>query len=351
MTGQTQAAPPPPAVLLQQMASGHFLAQALHVAAVLGVADTLRDGPKSTGQIAREVDAHAPSLRRVLRLLASAGVFGEREDGTFDLTPLGDLLRSDAPASQRLSCMLVNAPTAFRAWAALLHTVKTGETAFDHVFGIGAFDYFQQHPDEREVFNRAMNSGAAAMGEAVVAAFDFTRFRRVMDVGGGYGALIEAILNAAPKARGVLFDLPPVAEGARQRITAAGLDDRCDVVGGDVFKAVPASADAIVLKHIIHDWDDDRALAILKACRAAITPHGALLIIESIFPSRIDASPASRGYAHGDVNMMVSTGGRQRTQAEFRLLLAAAGFAFTRIVDTGITYASIVEARPDEPAQ
>jgi SAM-dependent methyltransferase len=294
MTSPTQGAAPPPGASLQQMASGHFLAQALYTAAVLGVADALRNGPKSAREIACEVGAHAPSLTRVLRLLASAGIFDEREDGAFDLTPLGDLLRSDAPSSQRVSCMLVNSPTAFRAWAALLHTVTTGQTAFDHVFGMGAFEYFQQHPDEGEIFNRAMSSGAAAVAESVVAAYDFTRFRRILDVGGGYGALIAAILKAAPEARGILFELPSVAEGAQLRLAAAGLDDRCDVVGGDVFDGVPSSADAIVLKHIIHDWDDDRALAILKACHAAIAPQGALLIIESVFPARIDASLATR---------------------------------------------------------
>jgi hypothetical protein len=324
---------PPPAVLYQ-LATGYYISRALYVAAQLGIADHLKDGPRSAEELAEATSAHAPSLRRVLRLLASAGVFAEQEDGAFALTPLSEWLRSDMPGSFRSATLLFTGPLEWASWGALPHTVQTGEMALRHVFGVDAFEYMEEHPQEGAIFDEAMAAFTNLAAVAVAAVYDFTPFRHVVDVGGGNGALMLGILKANPHLRGTVFDLPRAIEGARKQIAAAGMAERCDAVGGDFFEAVPGAGDAYLIKHVIHDWNDERATQILRTCHRAMKPEAKLLLVEGVYPKRVEANLESRGAALNDVNMLVVTGGRQRSEAEFRQLYEAAGFRLTRIVPT-----------------
>ena len=323
----------PPPMVLYRLATAHYLSQAVYVAAKLGIADHLADGPQSHDALAKATGTHAPSLRRVLRLLATADVLAEREDGRFELTTVGSFLKS-GPGSFRAAAQLFGGPMVWQSWGDLLTTVRTGETALHRVFRTDSFAYFDAHPDEAAVFDEAMGSFTAMTGIAVAAAYDFSSMRRIIDLGGGQGALLAGILRANPDLRGIVFDMPRLAEGARREIAAAGLADRCEFVGGDFFEAVPAGFDAYLLKHVIHDWDDAKATRILRTARTAMGPAAKVLIVEGVYPPRIDGSPESQGAARNDVNMMVCTGGRQRSEAEFRELYESAGLRLTRIVPT-----------------
>jgi hypothetical protein len=331
----------PPPVLLYRLATGHYVSQAIYVAAKLGIADQLANGPRSHGELAAATGTHAPSLGRLLRLLASAGVLAEREDGTFELTPLGACLRSGV-GSFRAVAQLFAGPSVWASWGDLLETLRTGDPAWHRLFGTDPFAYFVERPEEAAIFDEAMSAFTAMVAVGVSAACDFSAFRTVIDVGGGDGALLSGILEANPTLRGVVFDLPRVAEPARRRITAAGLGDRCEFVAGDFFESVPSGGDAYMLKHVIHDWDDRRAIGILESCHRAMGPLGKLLIVEAIYPPRIDRSVDGQGAARNDVNMMVCTGGRQRSEAEFRALFDAAGFELARIVPT-MAMSSVIE--------
>ena len=321
---------PPPAVLFQ-MVTGYYISRAIYVAATLGIADLLAHGPQPSSTLAKATGTHAESLSRVLRLLASVGVFTEQDDRCFALTPLGECLRTGVPGSMRSAAILFAGITQ-EAWRDLLYSERTGEPAFHHVFGMDSFSYMAQHPEEAANFDEAMADFTKGIAIAVAATYDFSQFGTIVDVGGGNGMFLEAVLKAHPTLRGVLFDMPHVAERAQQRIEAVGLAERCKAVGGDFFLEVPSGGEAYILKHVIHDWGDARAVTILKNCHRAMGPQGKLLIVEGVYPSHIDQSDASRGAASNDVNMLVCTGGRQRSEAEFRSLYGAAGFTLTRIV-------------------
>jgi O-methyltransferase/methyltransferase family protein len=316
---------------LGRMIGGFHSTAILYAAARLGLADRLGDGPKSSEELAPLMGADAPTLRRLMRALVELGVLSEAEEGRFGLTAMGALLREDAPGSLR-SVAVIYGDTFGQAWRSLVHSVRTGETAFEHVFGAPFFDYFAGHPEESEAFNQTMASLSATIAADVVARYDFSSVRKVVDVGGGHGALVAAILKANPRASGVLFDLPAVLAGARDRITAAGLGERCELVGGDFFAAVPAGGDAYLLKWILHDWDDERALRILRNCRQAMTQEARLLVVEVVLPDRTPSRPAG---AVNDINMMVLTGGRERTESEYRGMFGAAGFQLNRVLPTG----------------
>jgi hypothetical protein len=333
----------PPPLVLYRLATAHYLSQAVYVAAKLGIADHLADGPQGHEALAKATGMHAPSLRRVLRLLAAAEVLTERDDGRFELTTVGSFLKT-GPGSFRAAAQLFGGPMVWQSWGDLLTTVRTGETALHRVFKTDSFSYLETHPEEAAVFDEAMGSFTAMTSIAVAAAYDFSSMRKLIDIGGGQGALLAGILRANPKLHGIVFDLPRLAEGARREIAAAGLADRCEFVGGDFFEAVPTGADAYMMKHVIHDWDDAKATRILRTCRAAMGPEARLLIVEGVYPPRIDGSIESQGAARNDVNMMVCTGGRQRSEAEFRELYDAAGLRLTRIVETG--FASVIEGVP-----
>ena len=323
----------PPAVQLYFLAIGFYVSRALHLAAKLGIADLIADGQHTAEQLAKTTETHAPSLRRVLRLLTSAGVFAENKDGSFALTPLSEALRTGVPGSARHSVMLFGGGTQ-DIWADLMYTVQTGEPAFRRAGFADPFERIRQDPEGAANFDAAMADFTKMAAIAVAAAYDFSKFRTLVDVGGGSGALIAGILKATPTLRGILFDRPDVAERGKRYLAESGLEARCEVVGGDFFKEVPRGADAYIIKHVIHDWNDEQATAILKNCRSAIAPNGKLLVFEGVYPEHIDQSLISRGAASNDVNMLVATGGRQRSEAEFHSLFKAAAFELTRIVPT-----------------
>ncbi len=328
----------PPSVALLQMVTGYWVSQTIYVAAKLRIADLLKDGPKSCDELAKATETHARSLYRLLRALASMGVFVEVADHRFGLTPLAEYLQTEVPGSMR-ALAIMHGEEHYLAWGSVLHSVKTSETAFDHVFGMGFFQYLTQNPEVAAIFDDAMTGYTAQVSTAVVAAYDFSQFGTIVDVGGGYGTLITAILKANPTMKGVLFDLPHVAEDAKKRIEVAGLTGRCEVVAGDFFASVPSSGDAYLLKWIIHDWDEERAVAILNNCYRAMTENSKLLLVEAVIPH--GNTPFFHKFM--DLTMLVIAGGRERTEAEYRALLEAAGFRLTQIIPTP-SEMSVIEA-------
>ena len=325
----------PPGLALYRIGVGHYFSRAMALAAKLGIADLLKGGPRHYEDLAKATETHGLSLDRVMRLLASVGIFEERENGNFALTPLAELLRTGVPGSMRSSVLLFAGIGIQDAWKELEYCVQTGEPAFRKTSPDATpFTAFEQNPEQARIFDEAMATFAPVTAAAIAAAYDFSPFRKLIDVGGGNGTLLIGILKANPNLHGIVFDLPHAAEKARAKIAEADLESRCEAVGGDFFKDVPAGADAYITKHVIHDWNDERATAILRNIHRAMPPQAKLLIAEGVYPPRIDQSDAGRGSAANDVNMLVSTGGRQRSEHEFRSLLDAAGFKLTKIVPT-----------------
>ena len=330
----TQSQGVPPQLALYQMSIGHYVSRALHLAAKLGLADLLADGPRHSGELARSTATHPASLNRVMRLLASVGIFDEQDNGSFALTPLGQHLRAGVPGSMRASVMLFAGTRVQDSWKDLEYCVQTGEPAYRRRGVTDPFDDPVRDPEETANFDAAMADFTRLAAVAVAAAYDFAPLRSVVDVGGGNGALLIGILQAHPALRGTVFDRPAAAERARRQIADAGLAERCQAVAGDFFTEVPGGADAYLLKHVIHDWDDARAVTILENCHRAMSAAGKLLLVEGVYPPRIEQSLESWGAAANDVNMLVCTGGRQRSESEFRALFEAAGFRLTKIVPT-----------------
>jgi O-methyltransferase domain/Dimerisation domain len=324
----------PPTVAMRRLANGYQVTQAIHVAASLGIADLLRDGPQDSETLAAATASHAPSLHRVLRALASVGVLHEDDDGGFALTAIGACLRSDAPEPVGGWAVFVGRPYHWQAWGALLHGVRTGENAFRSVHGTDVWDYRAADAEESAIFDAAMTAIMLRANRHVLAAYDFGRFATVVDVGGGRGAFLGAVLEANPGMRGILFDQPHVVEGAV-------VGERCEVVPGSFFDAVPEGADAYLLKAVLHDWEDEDAVRILRRCRTAIPDHGALLVVERDLGAANENADAKLS----DLNMMIGPGGRERTGAEFAALFAAGGFALERTTPTAIAL-SVFEGRP-----
>ena len=328
----------PPALALLQQALGFWLSQAICGVARLGIADLLTDGPLDTETLAAAAGVHAPSLYRVLRTLASVGIFAEGEDGRFGLTPQAAPLRRDAPDSIRAYILLVG-----EAWYSgpsehLLHSVQTGRPAFERVHGADFFTFLARDPAAAAVFDAAMTSRSAQENAAIAAAYDFAGLGTLIDVGGGHGSCLGAILRANLGLRGVLFDRPQVVTEARPQLEAAGLGGRCEVVAGDFFESLPAGGDAYMLKRVLHDWDDERAGAILRNCHRAMPAHGRLLVIELVLPP---GNAPSLGKLF-DPLMLVDLGGRERTEADYQTLLAGAGFELTVVTPTP-SLVSVVE--------
>ncbi len=336
-----------PSATVAALISGYMASQVVHVAARLRVADLLADGPKSADMLADEAAAHAPSLHRLLRALASLGLLDEIGPARFALTTLGAQLRADAPDSLRNRALLFAGDRHWRSWGELLHSVRTGATQMQHLYGIGAFEYLAAHPEESEIFNKAMAEITRQVAREAVAACDFSRFRTLIDVGGGNGTLIAAILAATPALRGTVFDLPSGNADARHQLEAAGVAARCEVESGDFFQSVPAGADAYILKSIIHDWNDERSIAILRNCRAAMSSDGRLLLVERVMPRTVDTSQSHRQMAMADLHMLVLAGGRERTVQEYETLFAAAGFALVGVTTLSqATGVCLIEAEP-----
>jgi hypothetical protein len=326
---------------LRRLIVGYRLSQALHVAARLGVADLLNNGPMSVDELARAVGAHPAALYRLMRLLASEGVFAESEPRRFELTALAMPLRSDVPGSLRARAILDGEEAHWKAWGHLTHSVATGEPAFDRAHGAPFFEYMKAHAAVASSFNTVMTDQNAAAAQAVVEAYDFSGLGTLVDVGGGHGSLLAAILAEYPPLRGILHDQPHVVAGARPTLEAAGVADRCDIIGGDFFASVPAGGDAYLLKHILHNWDEPRCAAILKNGRDALPADGRLLVVETLIPAGNEPSYGK----YLDLGMLVLLPGRERTEAEYGELLAATGFELSRVIATR-SELSILEAVP-----
>jgi O-methyltransferase domain/Dimerisation domain len=323
-----------PSAAILQIMTGFRVSRATYVAAKLGIADLLKDGPKSSEELAQLTDTHAPSLYRVMRALASVGVFGQDEQGRFALTPVAATLRSDVPNSLRALATISLGEERYQAWGDLMYSVRTGEIAFNQVFGMGLWEYYAQHPEQAKVFDESMANFIAANSAAVLASYPFLAIDTLVDVGGGNGSFIVSALQAYPRMKGVLFDLPHVAEQARKRIADAGLAERCEVIGGNIVASVPEGGTVYILSQVIHDWDDDRAIGILKSCHRAMKDKAKLLLVERILPAHVEQSVALQRAFMLDVHMMATTGGRERTESEYRALLDAAGFRVSKVVPT-----------------
>ncbi len=307
----SQPGDPSPVTQLYQMMVGYRSTQPIYVAAKLGIADLVAETPKTADESAHATKAHAPSLRRLLLMLSSVGIFAEDTAGRF------------------------------RSWGELCEAVLTGQPAFDRVYGVSLFDYLSTHPEDAAIFNDAMTSTSARDVSAILAAYDFSRFERIIDVGGGHGALLHAILSANTKLHGVLADLPAVLAGAAA-LRSEPIAHRCSIVGTDFFESVPDGADGYLMKTIVHDWNDEDALKILRNCRRAIRPNGRLLLIEWVLKGSNEPDPG-RGL---DMQMLVQFRGRERTEADFEALLREAGFSLMRVIPTSGPV-SIVESRPE----
>lgn len=331
----------PPQVVFMQMINGYWVSQSIYVAAKLGIADQLHDGPKSCEEISSLTGADRRSLYRLLRGLASIGVFAETEPDYFSLTPFAQFLRSDTPDSLQ-AVAVMSGEEHYRAWGDLLYSVKTGDNAFEQVYGMPIFPYYSQNPESAKIFDRAMTGYSSTEIEAVVASYDFSEIHTLVDVAGGHGSLLISILQKNPGLHGILFDLATVIEGAHALIQAGGVGDRCNLSAGDFFESVPKGGDAYILKHIVHDWGDEQAIAILKRCREVIPDAGKILIVEQVIP------PGNEPFMGKflDLNMLVMCpGGCERTEVEYRAILLQAGFKLSKIVPTQ-TFASVIEGVP-----
>ena len=332
------------AATVLRMIWGLHVSRALYAVTELGIADRLAGGPATSAELARATGTHEPSLYRVLRLLAALGLFTEAPSRSFSLTILGDRLRSDAPASMRSWALLHGTVGGCQPFEHILHTVKTGQPGFDTAHGVSLFEFLAHHPGEAAVFDAAMAERTASFAPSVAAGYDFSGISTVVDVGGGRGTLLAAILRGHPHLQGTLFELPGVAAGAKAVLAAAGIADRCDVATGDFFDRLPAGADCYLLANVLHDWDDTKAAQILANCRTAATRHGRILIIERLIP----ADPAQAvPVLLSDINMLViSSRGRERTNSEYRELLHTAGLRPGSIRPVTFPY-GIIEGLPN----
>ncbi|WP_245681954.1 acetylserotonin O-methyltransferase [Actinomadura kijaniata] len=307
---------------------GSMAAQVVAAAARLGLADLIGDGERTSAALARELDAHEQATLRLLRAMAALDLLTEREPGVFALTPAGALLRTDRPDSVDSFVRMFTDPAMLRAWEHLDHSVRTGRTAFDEVFGKDFFAHLKDDPELSARFNASMSQGTRLTAAALPGHYDFGRFRTVVDVGGGDGTLLAAILDAHPSLRGVLFDSPEGLAQAGKTLRDRGVAERCTLETGDFFAAVPPGGDLYLLKSVIHDWDEERAATILRHCREVIPDEGRLLIVEPVMPPVVDPSAPGLMYL-SDLNMLVNVGGRERTRTDFATLCERAGFTLT----------------------
>lgn len=335
------AEPPRSPQGLQALINGYQHTALIYLAAKLRLADHLGESPKSGAELAQALGADAPSLHRVLRGLATLGVCSEAPDGRFALTAAGAELRSGSPSAARGLALLTGEEYA-PAWGNLLHTVMTGEPAFRHCFGMDTLEHRAEHPELNDHFNIGLALNASRIAPTILAAYDFSAFRTVADVGGGQGALLAALLQAHPHLNGTLLERPDVAAAARAHLEAAGVSARCRVVEGDFFHDVPAGANVLILKSVLHDWEDERAAMLLRNCRQALSAQGKLLIIERLLPERAADDPAA---IIVDLQMLALTGGRERSQADYRALLDASGFALAKARRTPSGFSILEGAR------
>ncbi|GBE03018.1 multifunctional cyclase-dehydratase-3-O-methyl transferase TcmN [bacterium BMS3Bbin06] len=331
-----------PADTLRQLINSQVISRLIYVVAKLGIADFLKNGPMSCEQLAKSVNVNSSSLYRALRTLASVGVFSETEAGIFKQTKMSKLLESDIAGSQRAVAMLVWEPWWRQGWDELLYSVETGKVGFDHVHGMGLFEYLSRNADASSLFNKAMDSFTGQEIDSILSSYDFSNFTKIVDIGGGNGAFMCAILKSCPDVNGILFDLPNTIATARKLMKENAEEKRCDLIAGDFFKSMPVGGDLYTLKSVIHDWDDERAIDLLKNCHKAMAGDGRLLLIERVIPSG-DVPSAGKIM---DIVMMVNLGGLERNANEYEALLNESGFRLTGIIPTGSAM-SIIECVPD----
>jgi hypothetical protein len=327
-----------PKGLLQLMA-GKWASQAIHVAAELGIADLLKDGPRSTDEIAKIVGVREDAVYRLLRALSAIGLFSSQPSRRFVLTPWGNYLRTDWPGSVRGWARFLGDEVSWRPWGELAYSVRTGKPAFDRVFGMAVFDYLTTNANVAAIFNDAMTSISGMDTISVTEAYDFSGIRTLVDIGGGHGLLLATILKTNTHMRGILFELPHAIKGAAALLQSQGVRDRCTIVDGDFFCSVPEGGDAYILKSVIHNWEDDRAAQILCNCHRAMNAGAKVLLVERIL---LPGDEPDLG-KFIDLEMLIMTnGGRERSEAEFRDLLARGGFELTHVVTA--TPKSVIEA-------
>jgi hypothetical protein len=339
-----QTATPEAAARLLELIQMRLISEAIHVVAALGIADLLADEPKNIAQLAEAAGASAPSLERTMRALSNFGVFSEETPGRFAVGPLGELLRREAEGSLYAAALFFGGEGGASVVELFEHCVKTGESASQKLSGANnCFDWLLSNPERARVFNATMTAFSALHMIGVLEAYDFSSATEIVDVGGGHGRIISDILKRNPAMHGRLFDLPHAFAGGQATIAEAGLEGRCEVISGDFFAQVPAGGDTYLLSRVIHDWDDEKATAILKIVRQAIVADGQLVLLETML------RPAAKTlYPHlSDLNMLLMTGGCERTEAQYRALYHAAGFELTQTVETNSpTGTTVIEGKP-----
>lgn len=327
-----------PSEQMHTMATGYRDTQTLYVMAKLGVADLLADGPKSAEELAGSLGVQPRPLFRVMRALAGRGVFTQDEEDRFGLTPLGATLRSDHPQTVRYS-VIMHGELHYQAAGDLLHTVRTGETAFDHLYGKGMFEYFQDHPEDSATFNAAM-SNSAGVWSSPMEGYDFDGHRVLVDIGGGRGTLLSRLLRKNPHLRGILYDLPQGVAEAPPYLAEHGVADRVEIRTGDAFQEIPKGGDVYIFSRVLHDWPDEKARLLLRNAREAMSVGGVLLLWEAVVPPGGNPSPTK----NIDLVMLFLLGGAERTEAEWRSLLSATGFELVKVTKTGQMF-DLIEAR------
>jgi SAM-dependent methyltransferase len=326
----------PPALLLRRLIGSYRITHAIKAAAELGLTDHLGERPQSADELAARLRLNPQALYRLLRTLAGIGLLADAGDGMFTLTPVGACLRSDAPDGMRAWALCEGADYYQGAWMHLPHAVETGETAFEQTHGVTFYQYLARHQETGHAFSQAMLDYARLIAKAVVAEYDFAGVRRVVDIGGSHGHLLSAILDANPTTTGVLFDRPEVVGRAAERIRGTGHASRAELVAGDFFESLPQGGDLYILSRILMDYDDERSVRLLQNCHRAMAPGGRVLIVQLLMPERGDDAAREPLFeaAVSDLNMLVLTGGRERTEGEYRALLGRAGFRLARVVQT-----------------
>ncbi len=332
---------PSPQAALMQMAQGFWAAKALQAAAQLEIADLLEEKPKTAQELSKASGVDSNSLYRLLRALASRGIFKEISNDRFENTPLSEAIRTNVPGSVRDYAIFAPHDGNVWAWTKFMDVVRTGKSSFTDVNGCGYWEYFQKHPEISERYNKAMTAKTSQVISALLKSYDFSQFKSLIDVGGGLGTILVSILNSNPQMRGCLYDQSSVIHAAKSFLEAQGVINLCKLISGDFFESVPEGYDAYLMKNVLHDWEDKQALTILKNCHASIPKHGKLLILEAVLGKDNTCHPGK----WMDLHMMVAEGGRERTEQEFRNLLQASDFELKKVIALPAAVA-VIEAEP-----
>ncbi|MGD1805586.1 methyltransferase [Dapis sp. BLCC M126] len=322
---------------------GYRISQCIYIAAKLGIADLLKDGEQNCDVLATATNTNKDAIYRLLRALASVGIFAETQPHYFQLTPLAAYLQSNVPNSLKAYAIMLGEEH-YQTWGNIMHSVQTGENAFENLYGMNFYEFFEQNSASAKTFDLAMTNLSGIANFSILAAYNFSSIGKLVDIGGGNGGLLSSILEAYPTITGVLFDRPDVIDRSSNLLETIGVRNRLELTKGDFFKNVPVGGDAYMLQHIIHNWGDEQAIAILQKCYQAMINRGLLLVIEIVIPPANEPSAGK----FMDINMLaMCPGGRERTESEYRKLLKKAGFKLTKIVPTE-SEVSIIEAVKDK---